>query len=515
MLPQIVIDLTGIQRFFMQPQDVLLFEILGPVAVILFLSVIFWGISEIYLDKLQDKFDAKQKHIVLAIDIPGMSEQGPKAVENLFAVVKGTKSNVTMKEKWIIGKNLGKTSFEIVSINGYIQFFLRINQKFRDLFEAAIYSQYPDAEISEVGDYTEILPTEYPDETLDLFGGEIVMKQPKYFPLRTYLDFEDMTSKDQKFKDPLIGMLENMSRLKHGEQFWIHIMVYPDGGDDVLKEGEEFILKTYGKDLPKSKSTMEKILGPVAWLPKEAVGQLEGLWNAASGGDEKSKTDQFKLFNMTPTEKSQLDAVSRKLMKPGYPCKIRWAYIGKRELFQKGARNSLWKGYIALYTNPYGNNFGYDPATMPRDDYFYMRWEYNRKQRILAQALKDRDFTVGSAPMYLNLEELATLWHFPSVEVKAPLIKKVESKMSEAPVSLPTAEFGESDELTSFALIEVDADGNPIESVDNIDSGDVVGDSVGDVGIADILPTGPLVEVGQDDEKDEIDQPFIPPNLPV
>ena len=57
--------------------------------------------------------------------------------------------------------------------------------------------------------------------------------------------------------------------------------------------------------------------------------------------------------------------------------------------------------------------------------------------------------------MYLNLEELTTLWHFPSIDVQAPSIRKTQYKLGEAPTTLPEAEFGESDELASEPLIEV------------------------------------------------------------
>ncbi len=40
----------------------------------------------------------------------------------------------------------------------------------------------------------------------------------------------------------------------------------------------------------------------------------------------------------------------------------------------------------------------------------------------------------------LNTEELATLWHFPMIETKAPLIHKSEFKKVEPPPLLPMRE---------------------------------------------------------------------------
>ena len=43
----------------------------------------------------------------------------------------------------------------------------------------------------------------------------------------------------------------------------------------------------------------------------------------------------------------------------------------------------------------------------------------------------------GATPFMLCTEELATLYHFPTITVKAPLIKKAEAKRAEPPTALP------------------------------------------------------------------------------
>jgi len=311
-------------------------------------------------------------------------------------------------------------------------------------------------------------------------------------------------------------------------------MLYPDGDLGAIDKGEAFIMKTFGKDPPSKPSKLAKLVGPVAWFPSEVANQVAGFL-AGDGEAAPAKNDQFKIFNMTNQEKGQLDAVAKKLAKPGYPVKIRWGYVARHDVYNKGGRNSLWKGYISLYSNQNGNSFKYDADTMPRDDYFWLVWEYRRKQRELMSALKGRSFGVGSPPMYLNLEELATLWHFPTIDTKAPLIKKSEAKRGEAPTYLPTAGFGESDDLPSSPLIEVDAQGRPIErefvpdleSLPKYGEGDTSSPAPDE--LMDILPEGPMIEVGEEvapeqvaesvkaktEASEEDDRPFVPPNLPV
>lgn len=508
---QLVIDVSAIQHLARTAPDVLLLYILVPLGIVLIVSMVVWGSSQIFLGKRQDVYGGKLKFTVLALDIP-VNQQSPKAVENIFAIIKGTKSVVTKKEEWVYGKFLTATSFEIVSIDGYTQFFIRTESRFRDHLEAAIYAQYPEAEVAEVEDYAKHMPDQFPNETHEVFGGELIFDGPSYLPIRTYEDFEHMPSKDEKLKDPLNQLFEFMGKLQRGEQFWFHLLVHPGGDGDWPKKGEEFITKTYGRSTPSSKgsSLVGGLLSPVSWIAKEAVNQF-GVGLFGEGGESAPERPIF--FVPTNTEKTQLDGVTKKLGKPGYLCKIRWAYVARHEVYNKGGRNTLWKGYLSLYTHPALNKFAYDPNTMPRDDYFWMLWEYRRKQRELMNALKGRSWGHGSTPIFLNIEELATLWHFPTIETRAPLIARSESKRAGAPTYLPQAIFGESDELNDEALIEVDEQGRPIAPAPAPMTED---------DLLDILPMEPMIEPGQETPESpsrssspEEDQPFIPPNLPM
>lgn len=532
----LVINLDELDRFVAEPFSYLLIKILlfgSPV-----FGVLLWGALQLYLDGRQGKFAGNQKYITLAIDVPRNSEQTIKAVENIFAIVKGTKSVITFKEKWVYGKYLLSTSFEIVSINGYIQFYIRCSSQFRDLFEAAVYSQYPDAEIAEVEDYLKNLPDIFPNDTHELFGGELKFANKPYFPIRTWEDFEHTVSKEQVFKDPLISLFEFLGKLKQGESFYVHMIVNPGDADAVIESGAEYLLKTYEKEVPKKKGKLTSLAEPIAWFPKEVASQLSSILSTSEGVEKKPS---FSFFRATDREKSQLEGVAQKIAKQGYMTKIRWAYLGRHEVYNKGGRNTLWKAWINLFTHFDRNRFKYDQNTMPRDDYFWLRWEYRKNQNTLMRALKGRSFSIGSSPMYLNLEELTTLWHFPSIDVQAPSIKKTQYKLGEAPTTLPEAGFGESDELASEPLIEVDEQGRPIvfgarettvsapnvkEEPKLIPEPSAVLSSVlsspspfaGDDLIDDILPSEPMIErdaVAPDAPLDDDVDTATPKDLPL
>jgi hypothetical protein len=75
-------------------------------------------------------------------------------------------------------------------------------------------------------------------------------------------------------------------------------------------------------------------------------------------------------------------------------------------------------------------------------DFFKKRRVYNKKRSIY-NTYRSRIFpgymgTTNSKFSIFNVEELATLYHFPSISVGAPNIHSVEFKKGAPPTNLPT-----------------------------------------------------------------------------
>ena len=116
--------------------------------------------------------------IVLEIKPPREIERSPKIMEQVFAGFWGIFGTVATKyEKYIKGKLQDYLSAEIVGIDGEIHFFLRIPAKYRNLVEAQIYAQYPQAEIKEVDDYIKNIPADIPNKNWDLWGSRLKLAQ--------------------------------------------------------------------------------------------------------------------------------------------------------------------------------------------------------------------------------------------------------------------------------------------------------------------------------------------------
>ena len=85
------------------------------------------------------------------------------------------------------------------------------------------------------------------------------------------------------------------------------------------------------------------------------------------------------------------------------------------------------------------NNFKPDmEKTATSVSYFFKDYRLKTRQNNIMAGYKGRSGTIGRSRKILNIEELATLWHFPiEAVVRAPLIQKSAGRKSEPPTSLP------------------------------------------------------------------------------
>ena len=207
------IDPTAVVAFLARPMGSVISDLFAAGGWLIFVYMLFYaGLLLLYFYR-RDQFKKNWKWVLLAIDIPPLNVQTPMAVEQMFNHLSGALKTPDLSEMYRTGFKQRFFSFEIISIEGYIQFLVRTEEVLRDLVEASIYAQYPDAEITEVEDYTTGIPTKFPNDEYDIWAGDFALSAHQGFPLRTYREFEHNISKDTVLKDPMGTFLESFSRL--------------------------------------------------------------------------------------------------------------------------------------------------------------------------------------------------------------------------------------------------------------------------------------------------------------
>ncbi len=437
----IVIDLAKISEFLSQPAPILLKQMLLTVGWIPVAIVLLWGFKELWLFYIQSQWGATQKHVFLAIDIPRGNEQSPKAVENMFSYLAGAHGSINLIEKYWEGKYQLSFSFEIVSIEGYTQFLVRTPAQYRDLVESAIYAQYPDAEITEVNDYTEGMPTKFPDDEYDVWGAEFIQVKNPAYPIKTYKEFEhQMGDPKVVFRDPMASLMDLTSSLKKGEQLWYQIILVPT--DFKWPEmGDKEISKILNEKVKSKRNIADWIIDSVMGVLNVFSEGVYRLWGDTESKENKEEDDSLKMMNLKPKEKKQVEAIQEKVSKLGFETKIRFVYIAKKDVINKPKVVNGFVGYIKQLASLDLNNLKPDmDITATSTAYFFKEKRLNRRKNSIVQNYINRDSSAGRNRGLLNIEELATMWHFPVESVvRAPLIQKAARRKAEPPMSLPIA----------------------------------------------------------------------------
>jgi len=365
--------------------------------------------------------------ILLEIRLPQDVLKTPKAMEYVLVGLHGAWDELKFKDKWVKGEVLPWFSLEIAGTGGDIHFYIHTEKKLRHFVEAQIYSQYPDAEIIEVEDYTNLVPADLPNKDWDVWGTDLMLTKPNPYPLRSYVDFEEMV--EERRLDPIASIAETLNTLQKGEHIWIQIIIQPNEDMDILqRQGAKLVEKLLGRKTPDK-------LGIGEATAKSAFEQLTGQY------EEEKKDDIFSSpeWRLSPGEREIIKRIEEKTAKVPFDTLMRFVYIGRKDVFRKTNIAALF-GFFRQFNTFNLNSIKPNSKTLPKRSFIYFRKTrlHFRKMRIV-QWYKWRSPLPGDiTPMpLLNVEELATIFHFPGLIVKAPIMPRVETRKAPAPSGLP------------------------------------------------------------------------------
>ena len=435
---EIVINTSRLDHFFSLPPEQMFWVFMGNFGWMLIAAIFVVGTLQAYLVWIRMQWSKDHKNILLAIDIPRGNEQSPKAVENMFAYLAGAHGSINFFEKWFEGQYQKSFSYEIVSLEGYTQFLIRTPAEFRNLVESSVYSQYPDAEISEVDDYTDTVPRGLPNEDYDVWGTEFMQKTSWAYPIKTYQEFEHtMGPSETQFKDPMASLMDLCGSLRQGEQLWFQIIIIPIDMADWTKESEKEINNIFGR----KKKVKQGLFAQGVTALGDLSEVIYPIWSDIESGDKKEEKPKT-MMDLTPDEKRKAEYIQIKASKIGFEAKFRFVYVAKREVMNKAKVANGIVGYMKQFASLDLNNLKPDvKKTMTKAQYFMKRARLLRKKRNIFNSYIGRSDSVGRNPGVYNAEELATLWHFPvEANVKAAMVQKAPGRKADAPASLPIAE---------------------------------------------------------------------------
>ncbi len=412
--------------------DVLLhFSIL--VGALIFLIFLAWNLRLHYVNALYLK---SIPWVILEIVPPKDVFKSPEAMELVLNSLHGGGFGNWYERYWK-GELAQTYSLEIASIEGNVHFYVRFHKKFRKVFEAQLYSQYPQAQVKEVEDYTKRVPEYRKDGDVSLFAYNLKLKKEDPYPIKTYIDYgldRAIGSLDEEQRiDPITPMLETMGSIGVGEQMWVQINIRQDTKRFEVKKGDV---------VEKGKSWKDK--------SREII---EGLKAKANTKDPEGKTIQGRLSR---GEQQVIEAIERHRNKQGFDCGIRVVYLAEKGHFNAdmiGAFTAMFRQFNTEDMNAFSvsdlTRFSNEPWKDPLgrrvhkmkkfvlSDYkdrsfFYGGFDFKKIGKYLSHPAK-----LGEKPMILTTEELATIFHLPGRVSETPTVGRIEATKGEPPANLP------------------------------------------------------------------------------
>ncbi len=321
------------------------------------------------------------------------------------------------------------------------------------------------------------------------------------YPIKTYKDFGlDKDPKEEYKHDPISYLIEQLASVGEGEYFCHQILIrdaakwnniYTLKADKDLEENKELSeLIKYETEKYKKKWTFKK----AGDKEKDEWGNYKGKEIKNDDGSVENKPytyieDMIISKSIAPAEreedaKSNLDLIKRKISKPQVISKMRTIYVSK-DGSKFGTRIPMVMGLLRSFNEDGFNSFGPDMSTFPDpfnypwqdprgiyvatrkenlfndykdragmfsfisgigektnkilDNVFFKKSDYSRIFYTTLHSILFHPFTPTKelGGFTLNLEELATLFHFPGEVVSTPTLQRIDSSKSSSPHNLP------------------------------------------------------------------------------
>lgn len=398
--------------------------------------ILFQFFIVMWMNYVQRRYLNNLKWTLLEVRLPKEVELGPKTMEQMLAGLWAVFDSAidTVYDIYLDGIVDSYFSLEIASFGGDVHFFVRTPEDLRDFTEAQIYAQYPDAEIIETEDYVKNIPRDLPNKNYDLWGTEMTLSKEDAYPIMTYPQFEDKPT--GLLIDPISVAVEELGKIQEGEQTWIQILIRPTG-DEWKDDGKKLVDKLIGKKT-KGKSggiihaIIEEIVDFGRYLISATAFHSPGESEFQRNG--KDEPESLMLY-LSPGEREVVEAIEKNISKSGFETKIRWVYLATRDKFFKPRGVSGVFGIFSQFKSTHLNGFIPDPLTKTSAYYFMTELRKNFRKKNIFRNYRERAF--WEKGYVLNIEELATVFHFPTMVTKAPMAPHVQAKKGEPPASLP------------------------------------------------------------------------------
>lgn len=322
------------------------------------------------------------------------------SAENMFSALHGLlRDDPTLQEH---------VSFEIASSGEGIRFYAIVPSGILKFVESQIYAQLPSAHIKVVPDYTARLKAS--GSYFEV--ASVTLTKPQFFPIKSFRDFEI---------DSIASFTSTLSQVGETDEIWFQLLARPIA-DTWQKEGFDYVKAMRDGTLTGPKGPDNSFGGVVKKeLLEIATNMITGLFTAPKSKEDLRKIEVKPLTpRLSAGQELEMRSIENKLSRMGFNVQIRvLAAAATKEKVANHIRSVLASMQQFSSANLNGLTSTLEP------DANLALASYVTRTIALSKCL------------LLNTEELATIFHFPTMNLDTPSISWVYSKSSEPPANLP------------------------------------------------------------------------------
>ncbi|MFA5386244.1 MAG: DUF87 domain-containing protein [Candidatus Paceibacterota bacterium] len=298
-------------------------------------------------------------------------------------------------------KGPARIVFEIASQQGGsdIEFFVAVPKFLETGIEKQIQGIYAGAVVEKVlEDYTIFEPDSVST------GSYLKLNEDAFLPINTYSDLQ---------QDPLAGITNALSKIVIEEGAAVQLVLKPFNYQKFRSQGTKLIsLLREGKKFKTALAEAKKSAG--LKLAEEAFSGVAGTGKTSK---EKQQEDNKKQYGVDETA---VEVIGKKIKKPLFESNIRLVVSAKTAERAEEILSHLESSFGQLASS---NSFK-SVKIRPRQLHNFI---HNFSFRDFSEAEKN----------ILNIEELSSIYHFPTPYLETPNIKWIKSTYAPPPVELP------------------------------------------------------------------------------
>lgn len=292
---------------------------------------------------------------------------------------------------WLLGQEY--ISFEYTAHANEIYFYLVVPRKSKLLVEKQIIGFYPDCLIEETSEINIF------ENRKSVLGEAMILKKGDEFPIRTYQKLES---------DSMNAILSALGRLSENTSATIQILLKPE--DDNWQNRIKKMIRKEEKNPGKRRYIS---FNPLVWMR----GFLEIFFQDP---EEKNKKDEPEIDEKDPIDDEGL--MKEKVKKTGFLVMVRVIVTADDDAIANAELRNIISSF-SQFASPAYNRF---------------RPMRHKSLSVLIQYFILRQFAWWQKNFLLNIEEIATLFHFPHSKYnKQPEIKWQHFRVVKAPTNIP------------------------------------------------------------------------------